>query len=457
MSLRFSHKVGLGRVVWRRLLQLDQPIPPRSDDEIEAEVERNYRWNFTVNLLDGVAFWFGLNFVSSSTIVPLFVSKLTLNPLTIGLVAVIAQAGWYLPQLFVASHTERLARKKPIPVNLGFFLERVPVWLWPLAALLAPKSPVLALALFFTSYAWHTLGAGVIGPAWQDLIARCFPVNRRGRFFGLTTFIGTGVGTIGAIFSSWLLETYAFPLNFVYTFLIAATGINISWCFLALTREPVQPVTVPLPEPGQFWKKLAQIVRRDRNFRRYLQARLVMAVGMMGLGFITVTAVQRWQVADSTVGLYTAALLLGQASGNLLSGLLADRFGHKLSLEIGVAAAAMAFTLAWLAPAAGWYYAVFVLLGVAIGVIIVSGILITMEFSVPAQRPTYIGITNSIVGLGSGIAPLLGGWLAGFSYNGLFALSAGLNLLGLALIRWYVGEPRWQPANNVVSEAAIIK
>jgi MFS family permease len=234
----------MGQAALRRLLQLDQPILPRSESEIAAEVERNYRWNFTFNMLDGVTFWFGWSFASATTIVPLFVSKLTLNSLLIGLIAVIAQAGWYLPQLFTAGQIERLSRKKPVGVNLGFFTERLPVFVWPLAALLAFWSPALALLLFFISYAWHTLGAGLVSPAWQDLFARCFPANRRGRLLGIRTFIGTGVGAMEAILSSWLLEAAPFPLNFVYLFFIAAVAISLSWSFLAQTREPVQPAPV---------------------------------------------------------------------------------------------------------------------------------------------------------------------------------------------------------------------
>lgn len=446
MSLISEHRRGRGRTLLRRLLQLDQPVPARSESELEAEVERNYRWNFTVNLLDGSAFWFGFNFVSSSTIIPLFVSKLTFNPFVIGLVAVCAQAGWYLPQLLTAGYIERLARKKPVVINLGFVLERLPIWLWSLAALLTLRSPNLALIFFFVTYAWFHLGAGLVAPAWQDLIARCFPVNRRGRFFGLTSFIGTGAGTLGAALSSWLLETYAFPFNFVYIFLIAAASINMSWLFLAQTREPVPgppPVSATGIEP--FWPKLTSIVRQDHNFRRFLQARLVMALGLMGLGFVTVAAVQRWHVPDSVVGFYTAALLIGQAAGNLLSGLLADRFGHKFSLELGVAAASIAFILAWLAPVPAWYYAVFMFLGYAVGAEIVSGLLITMEFSTSAQRPTYIGITNTIVGLASGVAPLVGGWLAGLGYGWLFLVGTLVNLIGLILFRYFVSEPRLQP------------
>jgi MFS family permease len=270
---------GPGKTFLRRLLQLDQPVPSRTESEkseIATEVEQNYRWNFTVNFLDGTVFWFGLNFISGSTIVPLFVSKLTDSTLLIGLVAVIAQASWYLPQVLSAGPIEKLARKKPVVINLGFFLERLPVWLWPAAALVAFYSPGWALFLFFLGYAWHGLGAGIIAPAWQDMIARCFPVNRRGRFWGTTNFVGTGVGTLGAIFSGWLLENYSFPYNFGLVFSIAALALTLSWVFLALTREPVRSIP-PAPEATpQVWAKLTQIIRQDRNFRHYLQFRILL-------------------------------------------------------------------------------------------------------------------------------------------------------------------------------------
>ncbi len=444
MSTIYRHQTGLARSIWRRLLQLDHPTPARTEQEIENEVKQNYRWNFTVNFLDGATFWFGNNFVSAATIIPLFVSKLTLNPFVIGLVAVLAQAGWFLPQLLTSGATERVARKKPIVINLGFFAERLPVWFWLVSAWLAPDYAGLALALFFITYTWHQLGAGAIAPAWQDMIARCFPVNRRGRFFGTATFVGTGTGALGALASSWILETYAYPYNFLYAFLIAAIFINLSWFFLSLTREPVQPVDPDPPGTNHFWRKLNQIIRQDHNFRRYVQARFLATLGMMGLGFVTVAAVQNWQITDGTVGLYTFALLIGQGGGNLLAGLLADRLGHKVSLELGILMGAVGFALAWLAPAPEWYYAVFFFLGAAIGASIVSGVLIAMEFSTPKQRPTYIGLANTTVGVGNLIAPLLGGWLATVSYQGTFAASVLLSLLGLALLHWTVREPRWK-------------
>lgn len=431
------------RATFAALLQTDRPVPPRSDEEIATEVQRNYRWNFAVNLMDGASFWFGLSFISSSTIIPLFVSKLSTSPFLIGLVAVISQGSWYLPQLFTANFTEQLPRKKPIVINLGFFLERLPLWIIVASALVAINSPPLALLLFFIGYAWHGLGAGVIAPAWQDLIARCFPVDRRGRFFGTTMFVGAATGAAGAALSTWLLETYPFPTSFAITFTIAAVGITASWIFLAMTREPVQPVDIPQQSNREFLSTLPSILRRDYNFRRFLVARSLMALGNMGTGFITVSALARWQVPDSTVGLYTAVYLVGQTVGNLSFGLLADRFGHKLSLEVGALASALAFTLAWRAPSPEWIYVVFLLMGINLGAVLVSGILVTLEFSTPQRRPTYVGMANTTLGLVSTVAPLLGAWLAGIGYGWLFAVGAAINLIALAAMRWWVREPRW--------------
>jgi len=432
---------GFSRAL-RWLLELDRPVPVRTKAEIAAEVERSYRWNFSVNLLDGAFFWFGASFASSSTIVPLFISKLTSSPFPIGLAAVIAQAGWYLPQLFTAAPVQQLARMKAVVVNAGLFLERLPLFVLVLSAVVAGQSPTWGLILFLVGYAWHSLGAGVVATSWQDLIARCFPVNRRGRLFGATQFVGAGTAALGAGFSTQILKGFPFPTNFVYCFVIAAIGISLSWVFLALTREPVQRADAPQQNQRQFWASLPGIVRQDQNFRHFLVARLLLALGGMGWGFVTVAAVQRWHVPDSTVGLFTVSLLIGQTFGNLGLGFLADRFGHKLSLELGTAAGFLAYTLAWAAPSPAWQYVVFALLGIASAAIFVSGILMVMEFSPSDRRPTYVGLANTATGLVSMLAPMIGAWLASIGYNWLFGLTAAINLAALAALHWGVREPR---------------
>jgi MFS family permease len=421
---------------------MDKPVPDLTDEELQAEMHRNYRWNFSVNLLDGASFWFGLSFISATTVIPLFISKLTDSAFAIGLAAVIAEGSWYLPQLFTANLVERLPRKKAMVVNLGLFLERFPIFLLVGAALAANRSHTLALIIFFIGYSSHGIGAGIVATSWQDLIARIFPVEKRGRFLGITMFVGAGAGAIAAGFSGRLLDSFAFPTNFVILFSIAAVAILISWFFLALTREPVKKITAPRQSTSQYWSNLRQILKQDHNFRHFIVARLFLAAANMGIGFVTVAAIQRWEVADSVVGIFTAIYLFGQTLGNLFFGLLADKFGHKLSLEISGLVLVLAFFIAVIAPSPEWYYLVFALLGVKLGEVIVSGILVVLEFCTPEKRPTYIGLTSTAVGITSGIAPLAGAFLATLNYNILFITSAAISLFAFGLMRWWVQEPR---------------
>ena len=238
--------------------------------------------------------------------------------------------------------------------------------------------------------------------------------------------------------------------------MLAAIAITASWFFLALTREPVYKVakTVPSELPSS-WAKTVSIVRGDHNFRNFLTARSLMNLSRMGSGFLTVAAVTQWQTADGVVGLFTAAMLIGQTVANLGAGVVADRWGHKLTLELGLWASTIAFLLAWWAPVEAWYFVVFFLIGAAGGVNFVSGVLVVMEFSEPKDRPTYVGIGNTASGITSAIAPLIGGVLALLGYNWLFGVSVIIGLVAIASLHFTVREPRHQTEMFEVGEYAI--
>lgn len=428
---------------WLRwLLQLDRPSPTWSEPERLAYQSRWLRWNFLFNVTEGACWWFGMSFASATTILPLFISKLTDHKLPLAILAAMASAGWALPQLLTANYAERVVHKKAIVVNLGFLTERLPVLCWPLAAWLATRSPAAALVVFLLSHAWLCLGGGVIATSWTDLVANCFPVALRGRMFGMMVVLGAGTGVAGARISKHLIAAYPFPTNFVYTFALAAFGILASWFLLALTREPVDPKRKERQTHTEFFGALPKLLRDDTNLRWFLLARLLMVVGGLGSGFLMVSATERWRVPDATAAEFTAAMLLGQVIGNLLCGFISDRRGHKLTLTGGVTCSCLAYLLAAVAPSPAWFYAVFVLLGIGGGAFFVSGILMILELAAPERRPTYVGLVNTSLGLLGLLSPLLGAALAETSYTSLFLTGASCQALGLLVFVLKVREPR---------------
>lgn len=407
-------------------------------------IEKNYRFNFLVNTLDGASFWFGMSFISSAVILPLYVSHFTSNPILIGLIPFLGTAGVLIPQLFTANAIERTPIKKYVAAGFGFVLERVPLFLMaPFAFFLAASQPALALLAFFVLLAWHTFGAGLIIVAWQDMIAKIIPVERRGRFFGITNFIGNGTGILGALAVTYLIDQFTFPMGYVIAFGIAGAMIFISWIFLMQTREPAIPNNKPPISQMAYLRSLPEILRKDHNFMRYLLASSVYSLSGMSTGFLIVYAVKTWSLPDSEAVGYTIAMQVGLTLANLFFGFLADHKGHKLSLEICLLLNVLSIGLAVIAPSPIWFFPIFFIRGAISAGIMISGISIVYEFTGDENRPTYIGLANTLPGVVSAVAPLFGGWLAGaLNYQTVFVVATLVGAAAWSLLRFTVREPR---------------
>ena len=420
---------------------------------IEAEIEQNYKHNFIVNFIDGSTFWFGASFFAYRTILPVYIANLTDNEFAIALLSTIIATGWLLPQLFTANWVQRLPLKKYAPVNVGFWSERIPILLLVPTAWLATISKELSLVLSLILIAWHVLGAGAIAVGWQDMLAKIFPLDRRGKFFGITNFGGTATGVLGASTVAWLLGRYKFPHGYVLAFTAGSIFILISWFALRLTREPFVEPKGPPPTQQEYWRQLPNIIRTDLNFRRFLIAQIFTGGGSIAIGFLAVYAIQKWGLPDSQAGLYTVAMLIGQALSNLVFGWLADRKGHKIILEISLLATVLSLGVAALAPSDIWFYLVFWLTGVSAAGVFLSGIMIIFEFCEPDIRPTYIGLNNTFIGAVAIAMPFIGGWLIrSFSYPIMFTFTFAICSIGLVLLRFWVQEPRHVQRTVILEE-----
>ncbi len=407
-------------------------------------VERNWRWNFAVNVWDEAFILLGISLVSRETVMPVLVSHLTHSKFAIGLIPAIFSLGVYLPQLLVANFSERMRYKKPYIVLVSgpgergaYLLMGLSIWYF------AESAPGLALALFFICLAIAALCIGIATPAWYDMIAKIIPTRRRGLFSGVGHSLGALSSVIGAFFVGQILETWSYPNNFALLFGIAFIAMMLSWAGLVLTREPPS-TTLKAHQPlTRYLRQLPTILRRDRNYRRYLLSRTTTQLGTMASGFYMVYGIERFQIDGAGVGWLTALLLGSAAVVNLLWAFIADRWGHKLVLACAGFALALAALMAWLATSPLWLALVFILLGVYTAGDGVSSLNIILEFCEPEDRPTYIGLTNTLLAPVLTLAPLLGGWFATtIGYTGLFAVAVSCAVFGGLLMTLWVSEPR---------------
>jgi MFS family permease len=424
--------------------------PATLDDSADGEdfARRHVRSNVVALTLDFGLFLVGLSFASQSTILPAFATHLGASNLVIGAIPALMTLGWYLPSLFAAGYTESLARKLPFVLRYTIW-ERLPfLALAAVAFFLAGPAPGLSLALMLAMLLLITSAGGVLMPAWMDIVARTVPLSLRGRFFAVSSLVGGAGGLLGSVVTAWVLARMPAADGYAVCFLLSALFMGLSYAALTRVREPRGVAAPAAPPLGAYLVRVGRVLREDRNLAWFLVARGAIFVGMMASGFYTVYALRHYAAPDWAVGLFTAGLLAGQMIGNVVLGALADRAGHLRPLAIGAGALVLANLGALLSPSLELFPLVFVLQGIHLAAVNVSGLNVLLEFApTPGARPTYVGLGTTLLTPVAFGAPLVAGLTAdAFGFPAVFAVATAGSLAGLGLLLARVREPRHLPS-----------
>ena len=411
----------------------------------QVAIEKDRDWNFTVNVLDNMFYALAISLVSQETIMPLLVSRLTDSEIAVGMISAIFSLSFLLPQLLVANHAQGLKRKLPFVLLVSGSLQRLPYPLIGLALLLfAVEAPGLALALFFIGIAAAALGGGLVTPAWFTMIGKVIPVRRRGIFFGLADGGGLLMGVVGAYFVGRILDAVDFPGNFTLLFLIAGVPLVISWFALSLTREPESEDLKQAIPLRHYLRQLPAVLSEHSNYRRFLVGYAMLRLSMMAVSFFVVFGDKQFGLSGADIGLLNAVFIGSQALMRLTFGWLGDRWGHKRNLVISAACMALAAVFALNATSVLGLIPAFICLACAISSDIVSHFNIVLEFAPPAEQPTFIGLTNTLIAPFTFVGPILAGWMAKtYDINALFMVSLAFGIIGVALLIWWVQDPRF--------------
>lgn len=406
-------------------------------------IQRNLRFNVFIGMVDAAFFGFGWGFSSFGTIIPLFVSQMTDSAILIGLIPAIHAVGWQLPQLFTANQVARLRRYKPM-VMLMTIHERLPFMGLALAAWLLPAwGASIILPFTFLLLIWQGLGSGFTANPWQSMIAKIIPAEARGSFFGIQAAVANIVISGAAVLAGYLLDLLDSPLDYALCFLIASLGYWASMGVLALTRELNDYNKDIPPYQASVLKGMGDILRRDKNFAAFMAVRILYQFATMGFAFYIVYGLRRFGMDTITAGYLTATLTIAQTIANAGMGWLSDRVGHKKMLVVGMVSVALSSLLAWAASSLNWFYLVFIISALANVAYWTIGMVLVVEFGTEAERPMYIGMSNTLVAPFTILAPILGGWIAdSFGYQATFMLSAIGGVIVTLMMIFLVKDPR---------------
>ena len=403
------------------------------------------RYNFIANVGDGTLFSFGLSFVSLITVFPILIKTVGGGNISLSLIPVLWTIGFNFPQIIMANRVRTYPFKKKIVLRTAL-LQRLP---WLILAgftffLIPALGKSIALAILLGGLLLAAVGGSINLPGWFELISKITPVHLRGSLFALRSLGGALLGITGGWIVKQVLDHFSFPLNFSILFLCAFTTMMLSYLFLAILREPEPSPIDQVFRRRDFFIKIWQILKEDKNFRFFLIADAGMMCALMADAFYTVNALQKFSLSYSFAGIFIMIIMASIITANPIFGLLADNFGHRLNLLFAAGFITLACVVARFAPGIEMYCLVFVASACTASLLQISRLPIIAEICKEKDRSVYVALTNLVTSPFI-LAALCGGWLANhYGYNLVFMI-AGIVALGtMCWLLLIFREPRKQ-------------
>ncbi|MBM7844270.1 MFS transporter [Herpetosiphon giganteus] len=430
-------------------LALHRPIAPRASNE------ETLRRNMRLGVANGVLFILADAFSDANLVLTVFVRELGAAPWVVGLLPSLKSGGWLLPQLLSAGRLQGMTYKLPVYRQVG--IVRFFIWLaMVLVVWNATSLPVLVLLpLFLLGYAMYNFTGGSGSVAFQEVVAKTIPARQRGKFFGARNLIG-GLLSFALVspLVGWLLSRTSplvFPHNYGILLFISFVLIGFGIISFSLFAEP--PTTNPPAaiSARQMFAKIPVLLKHDRNFRQYVLSRMVTRLGGLADPFYILYAREVLHVSPRMIGVYLAVRVFAAALSNLVWSRIGDQRGNRLLIVLTGALIITVPTWALLImpfanvlgpEALGWLFGViFLLIGLSVDGSNTASLTYVMELAPAEQRPVYVGVCNTLMGVAT-FFPVLGGLLlAQFGYLPLFWISAASAFGGWLLSR-RLPEPR---------------
>ena len=297
-----------------------------------------------------------------------------------------------------------------------------------------PFYGVILVSLFFAG-----LGKSVFDPAIQAYVSERVPYHRRGLAIGLLEFSWAGSTLVGIPLLGLLIDLLGWRAPF---FVLGGLGLlGVGALIILIPKDGKSVVTRSTPmDFWNIWQKLG----KERNALGAIAFAFFVSVANDNL-FVVYGAwlEESFGLSIVAIGLGTSAIGVAELIGESLTAVLADRFGLKRSVILGLSLCLISYGLLpvfgqTLALAFGGLFMIFLTFEFTI----VSFLPLCTEL-LPGSRATMMSGFFAAAGIGRIVGVLLGGpvWLAG----GILATGlVSATISGLALVSLVWGLRGWR-------------
>lgn len=412
-----------------------------SEVSFEEAVQKNLPRNYLAQLAHGLFGQTGFRLVQAPTFIPAYIYGLSGSELLVGLARASQALGQALTPVMGATLIEHRPRVLSVALVVGALM-RLQVLGIALAGIFLPTSWNLAAICLLLGLFGFFLG--IQGVVFNFLRAKTIPREHRGVLAGLRNALaGIAASGVAYLGGRYLIEPNALGNGYAATFLVAFVLTSLGLSMLAFVREPDTPQIRARTGLLARLRDLPELLRSDREFTLYLLARALGSMGRMAMPYYVLFAATRMELSGATLGLLTAAFLLGQTALNLGWGILADRRGFRIvfngSLLIWIVGVLMLIQATDITSVS----LVFVALGTGVGGFMMAAQNLALEFGSLVNLPMRIAVANSVADLATIVGPILGGLLViSVSFLPVFWIAILFKCAAIAMMTLYVPEPR---------------
>ncbi|MCR9262385.1 MAG: MFS transporter [Pseudomonadaceae bacterium] len=412
------------------------------EQRYQIQIQRDLTRNFIIHLGHGMLGQTGFRLLMAPTFLPAYILLLSGgSELMVGVALSVNALGMMLTPLIGANLIEHRKRVLPVGFLTGGAM-RASVLLIALSGFFLDSEAALIAIIFCLLF--FGLFQGMQGVIFNFLMSKVIPVSKRGRLTGLRNFLAgvtsAGVAWVGG---HYFLGDDPTAIGYSWIFLLAFVLTSVGLALLLLIREPEPPTVQRKQNLRDRLQDLPQLLRDDPAFTRYFLARSLATMGRMAMPFYILYAGQSLGLTGQLLGMVTFAFTLAGTVSNLVWGSLADRSGFRLVFLLSIAMWVVATLLLIFSSGVFLTVVVFIGIGAAVQGFQNSSQNLTLEFGVRDDLPIRIAIANTASEVAGTIGPLLGGLLAAyFGYLSVFICSICFLVIGGAVVRFYVPEPR---------------
>jgi len=246
-------------------------------------------------------------------------------------------------------------------------------------------------------------------------------------------------GSIASIISGgvagYVLNHYEAPESYAYLFMVSSLFMIIGFAVFITIEEP-EKENISLKERhfGVFLQNAWQILKHDKRLQRQIVAIFLSYSYFLSMPFVILHANSTFTLTGWMLGGFISIQMLGSIIGSSLFWRRISSYEDMLSWSFLLMITA--FVVALFAENFLTYAVIFLLFGMALDGLSISGMNLVIEIAPEEKRPVYTALQTNLTAIGL-FFPVLGGVLLKYteSYTFVYLLSIVLLFIGYSISR----------------------